>query len=87
MTFDLAQSVVSYRLSNGFFPSAAHLLQVTGISREIFKGLSSRVCVRSETFRILSEGTLPSSGARRRIQAIVRVGDYNVDVLSIREDL
>lgn len=87
MTDELAQAIVSYRKSAGFFANIAWLLKVDGITRDIFKQIAPRVCVRSQTFRILSEGKVTSSGARKRLQVIVRLGDARVDTLSWREDL
>lgn len=83
----LAQAIVSYRQSAGFLANPAYLLKVPGITREIFKQLAPRVSVRSETFRILSEGTVRSTGVRSRIEAVVRFGSGTVTTLSYREDL
>jgi competence ComEA-like helix-hairpin-helix protein len=83
----LAQAIVNYRQSSGFFPNVAHLLKVDGLSREIFKQVAPRVTVRSETYRILSEGTVRSTGARKRIQVIVRIGESDIETLSYRDDL
>jgi len=44
------------------------------------------VAARSETFRILSEGKVNSTGARQRIQAIVHIGVNDLKTLSWRED-
>jgi hypothetical protein len=44
------------------------------------------VTARSETFRILSEGRVTSSGARQRIQEIVHIGLHSLTTLSYRED-
>jgi competence ComEA-like helix-hairpin-helix protein len=84
---DLAQAIVSYRNSNGAFPNIAWLLKVPGMTKEIFKLFAARVCARSETFRIISEGKVNSTGARQRIQVIVHIGAYDIDTLSYREDL
>jgi len=83
----LAQAIVSYRKSSGFLPNIAWLLRVPGITREIFKQVAPRVTARSETFRILSEGKVTSTGARQRIQVIVRIGSSDIETLSYREDL
>ena len=83
----LAQAIVSYRKSSGFLPNIAWLLKVPGITREIFKQIAPRVTARSETFRILSEGKVTSTGARQRIQVIVRIGSSDIETLSYREDL
>ena len=83
---ELAQAILSYRSSAGFFSSSAALLNVPGITREIFKPLAARVTARSETFRILAEGRVRSSGVRQRVQAVVRVGLSDVEMLSYREN-
>jgi len=83
----LAQAIISYRQSEGFLPNVAWLLKVPGMTRDILKQIAPLVSVRSETFRIMSEGRVKSSGARQRIQVIVHVGQTDIDTLSYREDL
>ena len=56
------------------------------MTRDIFKQVAPQVSARSETYRILSEGKVTSSGARQRIQEIVRVGLHDLTTLSYRED-
>lgn len=87
LTPELAQAIISYRKSAGYYPNIAYLLKVGGITRDLFRQLAPRVTARSETFRILGEGKVTSSGARKRIQAIVRLGSGSFDTLSWREDL
>ena len=87
MTRELAQAVISYRQSSGYFPNVAWLLKVPGMSREMFKQVARRVSARSETFRIVSEGKVNSTGARQRIQVIVHIGLQGAETLSYREDL
>ena len=82
-----AQAIISYRQSNGFFSNIAGLLKVPGMNRENFKQAAPLLTARSETYRILSEGKVTSSGARQRIQVIVRVGLTDIQTLSYREDL
>jgi ribosomal protein S4E len=53
---------------------------------EIFKQVAPLVSARSETFRILSEGKINSTGVRQRVQAIVHVGLNDIVTLSYRED-
>jgi competence ComEA-like helix-hairpin-helix protein len=84
---ELAQAIVSYRASDGFFPNIAWLLKVPGMSRDIFKQVANRITARSETFRITSEGKMNSSGVRQRIQMIVHVGEREVRTLAYREDM
>jgi len=83
----LAQAIISYRQSNGFFSNIAWLLKVPGMNRDIFKQIAPLLTARSETYRILSEGKVTSTGARQRIQVIVRVGLTDIQTLSYREDL
>jgi competence ComEA-like helix-hairpin-helix protein len=83
---ELAQAIVSFRQSNGFFPNVAWLLKVQGLNRDIFKQVAPRVTARSETFRILSEGQVNSTGARQRIQEIVHMGLRTLTTVSYRED-
>jgi competence ComEA-like helix-hairpin-helix protein len=84
---ELAQAIVAYRRSAGFFPNIAYLLKVDGFTRDIFKQVAAKVCCRSETFRILGEGKIKSTGARKRIQVIVRLKPGEIETLSWREDL
>jgi DNA uptake protein ComE-like DNA-binding protein len=83
---ELAQAIISQRQSGGFFASTGELLKVPGVTRAIFKELAPLVTARSETFRILSEGKVNSTGARQRIQVIVHIGLSDINTLSWRED-
>ncbi len=87
ITPELAQAIVSFRSSDGFFSNIGSLLKVPGMSREIFKQIASRISARSETFRIISEGTVPSSGVRQRLEVVVHVGSRDVNTLAYKEDL
>lgn len=83
---ELAQAIISYRQSSGFFPNIAWLLKVSGFGQSQLKQVAALVTARSETFRILSEGRVNSSGVRQRIQMTVHVGLNDVSTLSYRED-
>jgi competence ComEA-like helix-hairpin-helix protein len=83
---ELASAIIAYRRSSGFFPNVAYLLQVPGITRDVFKQIVSLVTTRSETYRIQCEGRVASSGARQRIQVIVHIGLKDATLLSYRED-
>lgn len=83
---ELARSIVAYRASAGFFPNIAWLLNVDGMDRDRFKQLAPRVSARSETYRILSEGQVGSTGVRKRILETVRVGPSRIETLAYRED-
>ncbi len=86
MTRELAQSIVSHRASGGFFGSTAELLKLPEMTRDIFKQIAPLITVRSETYRILCEGKIKSTGVRQRIQATVHIGLNDQQILSWRED-
>jgi DNA uptake protein ComE-like DNA-binding protein len=86
ITRELAQAIISQRQSSGFFDSVGELLKVPGMNREIFRQLAPLISARSDTYRILGEGRINSTGARQRIQAIVRLGAASQQIVSWRED-
>ena len=83
---ELAQSIISFRQSSGYFANIAWLLKVPGLTRDTFKQVAPRITARSETYRILCEGKVLSTGARQRIQETVHISLRNVTTLSYRED-
>jgi competence ComEA-like helix-hairpin-helix protein len=86
----LAQAMINYRKSTGYFNNVAELLKVDGMTRAIFKQLVAAdplVTARSETYRITCEGKINSSGARQRIEEIVHIGRSDIETLAYREDL
>jgi DNA uptake protein ComE-like DNA-binding protein len=87
MTPELAKAVVNYRTSSGFYANIAQLLQAPGMTRDIFKALSRRVTARSETFRIIGEGVVASTGARQRILVVAHIAPNDIQTLEYREDL
>jgi DNA uptake protein ComE-like DNA-binding protein len=86
VTRQLAHSIISYRQSSGFFPNIACLLRVPEFNRDLLKQVGPLVSARSETFRILGEGRIRSSGTRARVQEIVHVGLHSLTTVSYRED-
>lgn len=86
MDRERAQAIISNTRSQGWFPNIAWLLRVPGIDRDFFKQIAPFVCTRSDTFRIVSEGKIKSTGVSKRIQAIVRVNHEEVLTVSYRED-
>ena len=84
---NLARSLINYRSSNGSFANLGELLDVPGWDKDKLKAVCPKATVRSQTFRILCEGKVTSSGATRRILAVVRVSQYGVDTVAFREDL
>jgi competence ComEA-like helix-hairpin-helix protein len=83
----LAQAIINYRKSSGYFDNVAGLLKVDGMTRDIFKQVVPLITARSETYRIICEGKINSSGARQRIEAIVHLGRSDIKTLAYREDL
>lgn len=86
VTRELAQSIISRRQSGGFFASTGELLKLPEMTRDIFGQIAPLITARSETYRILGEGKIASTGVRQRIQAIVHIGLHSQQVLSWRED-
>ncbi len=84
MTRPLAQAIVAHRRANGFFVSTADLLNVAGFNRDLLQGLLSRIDVRSDTFRIRSEGVVGK--CRQTMEAVVRVRARTITTLEYRED-
>jgi competence ComEA-like helix-hairpin-helix protein len=83
----LAQNIINYRKSSGYFDNVAELLKVDGMNRTIFKQVAPLVTARSETYRITAEGKIKSSGVRQRVEMIVHIGRNDIETLSYREDL
>jgi competence ComEA-like helix-hairpin-helix protein len=83
----LAQAIINYRKSSGYFDNVAGILKVDRITRDIFKQLSPLITARSETFRIICEGKINSTGTRQRVEEIVHIGGKDIETLSYREDL
>jgi DNA uptake protein ComE-like DNA-binding protein len=83
----LAQAIINYRKSSDYFDSVAGLLKVDGMTRDIFKQVVPLITVRSETYRIICEGKINSSGARQRVEEIVHIGRSDIETLAYREDL
>jgi competence ComEA-like helix-hairpin-helix protein len=83
----LAQAIINYRKSTGYFDNVAGLLKVDGMTRAIFQQVVPLITARSETYRIICEGKINSSGARQRIESIVHIGRSDLETLAYREDL
>lgn len=84
---ELADAIIRHRSSVGWFANIGELLKVDGFNADLLKRVAPRVTARSETYRLLGEGEVTSTGARKRIQVIVRPGQYSVETLFYREDL
>ena len=87
LTEELASAIIDHRAATGFFANLAQLLDVPGMTTAILKQVYPRLTVRSDTFRIVSEGEVPSTGARLRVMTIVRYDGFEFETLYHREDL
>lgn len=83
---ELAQAIISHRASGGYFDNIGGLLKLPEMSRDVFKQIAPLITTRSETYRILGEGRINSTGARQRIEAIVHIGLNSQQLLAWRED-
>jgi type II secretory pathway component PulK len=83
---ELAHAIIAQRQSNGFFTNLGEVLKVEGMTPDELKQIAPLVTLRSETYRILSEGRVTSTGVRQRIQAVVHVGLTELQTLAWRED-
>ncbi len=83
---ELAGAIAAHREQHGPFSNIAELLDVPGMTQEIFKKVCPRITARCGTYRIRSEGLVLSTGARKRLEAVVRLGEADVDTLYFRED-
>jgi hypothetical protein len=57
------------------------------MTRDIFKEIAPLITARSENFRIISEGRVTSTGARERMQVVVRLSGKYFYTLSYRDNL
>jgi competence ComEA-like helix-hairpin-helix protein len=83
----LGQAMINYRKSSGYFDNVAGVLKVDGMTRAIFKQIVPLITARSETYRIICEGKINSSGVSQRIESIVHIGRTDIATLGYREDL
>jgi DNA uptake protein ComE-like DNA-binding protein len=87
ITREIARNIVNHRQSAGYFPSIAGLLKVDGMTRDIFKEIAPKITVRSENFRIVSEGRVTSTGARERMEVVVKLSGKYMDTIYYRDNL
>src|SRR5678816_4133249 len=87
VTRETAQNIVNHRKSSGYFASIAGLLKVDGVTRDIFKQIAPRITARSENFRIVSEGRVSSTGARERMEVVVKLSEKYLHTIFYRENL
>jgi DNA uptake protein ComE-like DNA-binding protein len=86
LTRELAQAIISQRQSAGYFNNLGELLKLPDMSHDLLKQIAPLITTRSETYRILCEGRINSTGTRQRIEATIHVGLNDQQILSWRED-
>jgi competence ComEA-like helix-hairpin-helix protein len=86
MSEELADAIVRHRQSNGPFANIAGLLEVSGVTEDVFKSVCPRIAARPGTYRVISEGRVAATGARKRIEAVIRPDAFGFETLSYREE-
>jgi len=83
---ELAESIVNYRHLLGSFSNIAEVLDAPDMTVEIFKQICNKITVRPGVFRIFSKGIVPSTGAQKKLQVILKLDDFGFTTLYYRED-
>ncbi|MCD8572956.1 MAG: helix-hairpin-helix domain-containing protein [Bacteroides graminisolvens] len=81
---ELAEAIVNHRSSSGYFKNILEILNVAGMTVEKFRAIENRICVRSETYRIYSEGLVPASNISRRLETIVQINSSGIKNIAQR---
>ena len=69
---ELADAILAYRETEGFpFDDLGELLDVEGVTEEVFREISERLSVRSGTFSGQFVGYLPVSGAYKELRVVL----------------
>ncbi len=72
MTDNVVGDIVAFRNgAGGPFRSVGDLLALPSVSNQLFTQLADRLTVRSNAFRVISEGWAPGSPVRRRVAAVI----------------
>lgn len=81
---ELAEAIINHRSSSGYFKNILEILNVAGMTVEKFRAIENRICVRSETYRIYSEGLVPASNISRRLETIVQINSSGIKNIAQR---
>ncbi len=82
---ETARNIVTHRDAQGPFETVAHLMDVAGMTNAKLKSVASRLAVRPSTYRIRSEGVVPTSSARGRVEIVLRFDGFSFEILSYQE--
>ncbi len=77
----VAEAIVEYRQSEeGPFENIGEVLDVDGMTENLFRQIANQICVKSSVFSIRSAGYMPQSQAYREIFAILDRGGENPEI-------
>ena len=69
----IAQAIVNYRTQNGGFTSVGDLLAINDVTNSAFVSSAPQLTTKSSVFKIVSTGSLPTTGASATITCIAEV--------------
>lgn len=78
---DVVTNIIQERTNKGAFDSIGDLLDVNGVTEDIFKRIANNVCVKSSVFSVRSIGYMPKTSAYKEVMALI---DRGVDPPQIR---
>lgn len=81
----LAQAIIQERGSRGFIASRGAVAGISGMTDAAFRKIYPLICARSKTFRAVSRGYEPDSGAAATIEAVFTEGTNGFEITSWRE--
>lgn len=84
ITPEIADAIIRERSSSGYFNNIAELLRVAGMTQNIFRKIEQKICVRSETFRIVSHAIIPTSNVTHKLETIVKMDAGEMTTVSFR---
>ncbi len=70
---DIATAIINYRKDQGAYSSVSQLLETKEVTNEAFVSAAPYFTIKSTVFRIISTGSLESSGATATITCIVEI--------------
>jgi general secretion pathway protein K len=70
---DIATAIINYRKDQGAYSSVSQLLETKEVTNEAFVSAAPYFTIKSIVFRIISTGSLESSGATATITCIVEI--------------
>lgn len=84
VTPEIADAIIRERTSTGYFNNITELLRIPGLGQKIFRKIEQKICVRSETFKIISHAIIPSSEVSHKLETIVKIDSGEMTTVSFR---